>query len=244
MLYLLTHRSPDELPQKRMKIDFRSCVQISPQFANWLEKILEPMFEDRFQSAAQALNALQNNSEIISSPDSSIQSVHKKPKGSRVKIQKTSKSLVVDIPPAGFRSQDLFLWIFNVLWNGFLLLVFISGGIQVLFSPVIFHVIVGVVMLGFLLWTSASKTRIQIDTNEFSVSWKCLLFSRKSQGKTADLDKISINETGITSNRNPVMNCALFEGIKKHQFGSLLVREEQEWLVAEISDFLGQLKSR
>ena len=26
LLYLLTHRSPDELPQKRMKINFRSCV--------------------------------------------------------------------------------------------------------------------------------------------------------------------------------------------------------------------------
>ncbi len=26
LLYLLTHRLPDELPQKRMKIDFRSCV--------------------------------------------------------------------------------------------------------------------------------------------------------------------------------------------------------------------------
>ncbi len=61
LLYLLTHRSPDELPQKRMKIDFRSCVEISPEFADWLEVILEPMWEDRFQSATAALNVLTNN---------------------------------------------------------------------------------------------------------------------------------------------------------------------------------------
>ncbi|NEQ39076.1 MAG: serine/threonine protein kinase [Okeania sp. SIO3I5] len=40
LLYLLTHRFADELPQKRMKIDFRSCVEISPEFADWLEVIL------------------------------------------------------------------------------------------------------------------------------------------------------------------------------------------------------------
>nr|WP_293094585.1 protein kinase [Okeania sp. SIO2F4] len=62
LLYLFTHRFPDELPQKRMKIDFRSCVEISPEFADWLEVILEPIWEDRFQSATEALNVLSNKS--------------------------------------------------------------------------------------------------------------------------------------------------------------------------------------
>ena len=68
LLYLLTHRLPDELPQKRIKINFRSYVQISPELADWLEVILEPMWEDRFQSATEALNVLSNKSEIISYP--------------------------------------------------------------------------------------------------------------------------------------------------------------------------------
>ncbi|MDY7022845.1 MAG: hypothetical protein SWJ54_16090 [Cyanobacteriota bacterium] len=69
------------------------------------------------------------------------------------------------------------------------------------------------------------------------------IFSRTARGATADLDRISIHNTGMSVNEKPVINCALFEGVKKHQFGSLLTTTENEWLVAEISDFLRQLKS-
>lgn len=58
LLFLLTHRSPAELPQRRLKIDFRSHVQVSEQFADWLDLMLEPMVEDRFHSALQALRNL------------------------------------------------------------------------------------------------------------------------------------------------------------------------------------------
>ncbi|MEO1690586.1 MAG: hypothetical protein AAFR63_03505 [Cyanobacteria bacterium J06631_6] len=58
LLYLLTHRSPAELPQDTLKLDFRSAVDISESFAEWLEKILEPDIEDRFDSADIALAKL------------------------------------------------------------------------------------------------------------------------------------------------------------------------------------------
>jgi len=46
LLFLLTHRSPADLPQDRLKLDFRSRVQISEEFADILEKMLEPDVED------------------------------------------------------------------------------------------------------------------------------------------------------------------------------------------------------
>ncbi|MBD2568541.1 ankyrin repeat domain-containing protein [Anabaena lutea] len=58
LLFLLTHRSPADLPQDRLKIDFRSRVQISGDFADFLEKLLEPDVEDRFVSAKEALDVL------------------------------------------------------------------------------------------------------------------------------------------------------------------------------------------
>ena len=58
ILYLLTHRSPAELPQNTLKLDFKSQVNISEAFADWLEKILEPDPLDRFKSAKKALNRL------------------------------------------------------------------------------------------------------------------------------------------------------------------------------------------
>lgn len=59
LLFLLTHRSPADLPTDRLKISFRNKVQISEQFADWLEKMLEPDAEERFVSAKAALAALQ-----------------------------------------------------------------------------------------------------------------------------------------------------------------------------------------
>ncbi|MGL5941575.1 MAG: ankyrin repeat domain-containing protein [Waterburya sp.] len=58
ILYLLTHRSPNELPQDNLTINFRSSVNISEGFALWLEKILQPDLESRFSSAQEALEQL------------------------------------------------------------------------------------------------------------------------------------------------------------------------------------------
>jgi serine/threonine protein kinase len=59
ILYLLTHRSPADLPQQRLKLSFRSHVNISTHFADWLEMMLEPDPAERFSLAAIALSALQ-----------------------------------------------------------------------------------------------------------------------------------------------------------------------------------------
>jgi serine/threonine protein kinase len=59
ILYLLTHRSPADLPQARLKLNFRDHVNIAPHFADWLETMLEPDTADRFVSATAAIQALQ-----------------------------------------------------------------------------------------------------------------------------------------------------------------------------------------
>jgi Protein kinase domain/Ankyrin repeats (3 copies) len=60
MLALLTNRSPAELTQSNLKVSFRNQVQVSPAFADWLEKMLEPDPAERFDSAITALVALKN----------------------------------------------------------------------------------------------------------------------------------------------------------------------------------------
>jgi serine/threonine protein kinase len=60
ILTLLTNRSPAELDQDNLKINFRSKVQVSDNFADWLEQILEPDTADRFSSATVALGTLRN----------------------------------------------------------------------------------------------------------------------------------------------------------------------------------------
>ena len=58
IVFLLTKRPPNELPVSRLKIDFRGAANLSDKFAAWLEKMLEPFCEDRYESAAEALKHL------------------------------------------------------------------------------------------------------------------------------------------------------------------------------------------
>ncbi len=64
LLFLLTHRSPADLPSDGLNIQFRSAVSVSEGFAQWLEQLLAPDLADRFPSANAALSALQNPPKI------------------------------------------------------------------------------------------------------------------------------------------------------------------------------------
>ncbi len=59
LLYLLTHRSPLDLPHDTLRINFRSRVKVSPAFAAWLEQLLDPNLASRFSTATEALAALE-----------------------------------------------------------------------------------------------------------------------------------------------------------------------------------------
>ncbi|MEM9923682.1 MAG: ankyrin repeat domain-containing protein [Cyanobacteria bacterium P01_D01_bin.50] len=65
LLFLLTHRSPADFPTDGLKIDFRSRVKVSDDFAHWLDKMLEPDLEERFSSAHVALEVLRGKRKII-----------------------------------------------------------------------------------------------------------------------------------------------------------------------------------
>lgn len=57
---LATQKSPTELPQKDLRIQFESSAQLNPAFTNWLKQMTAPNVGDRFPSSQAALNALKN----------------------------------------------------------------------------------------------------------------------------------------------------------------------------------------
>jgi WD40 repeat protein/Tfp pilus assembly protein PilF len=59
LVYLLTQLSAVQLAQKNGRIDFRRHVKPSPGFALWLDRMLEPRLERRFESAARARQELE-----------------------------------------------------------------------------------------------------------------------------------------------------------------------------------------
>jgi hypothetical protein len=62
LLYALSGQSPTDMPQVKLRIDFRGRVRVSPAFAGWLDKMLAPAPEDRFRSAWLAITALRGRS--------------------------------------------------------------------------------------------------------------------------------------------------------------------------------------
>jgi eukaryotic-like serine/threonine-protein kinase len=89
LLYLRSGQDPADLPVKKMKIDFRDRVKTSEKFAKWLDGLLEPMPEDRYSTAALALDCLQGNA-VAKVP---------RPKQPIVKISQKGGTMKIMVPP-------------------------------------------------------------------------------------------------------------------------------------------------
>jgi serine/threonine protein kinase len=61
LVHLLTGIPPSQLPQQRMRIKFRDKVKVEPNFANWIEQLIQPAPEKRLSTARQAFSALQSS---------------------------------------------------------------------------------------------------------------------------------------------------------------------------------------
>ncbi len=260
LLFLLTHRSPADLPQTRMKIDVRDCVQISPQLADWLERMLEPAVEDRFGSAQAAMIALRDGKRAIAPPPES-EFVHKQPKGSRIRLKKTNQHLQVHIPRQRFELQTLSIQL------ALLGIIPIAAGLQALFvegfllsSGVMLLWILGLVLLGGACLTLFSDLSLEnFSSQEFlRIYWPVEFIEIDRQNLWLELrkfgrkDRISIPLSNVervvlntesTADGIKIANCAIFITGEDCRFGFGLTTVEKEWLVAELSDFLKQVRS-
>lgn len=111
LIHLLTGVCPAELPQKDLRIQFRDRVSISPAFADWIDMLTAPDVGDRFQTARQALKALQTSAtsvEKLALP---------RPVNSKIQLNKSDSQLKIRLPGIGISGNtlSLFLMQFNAL---------------------------------------------------------------------------------------------------------------------------------
>nr|WP_199314094.1 serine/threonine-protein kinase [Leptolyngbya sp. FACHB-671] len=260
LLFLLTHRSPADLPQQRMRILFRDRIQVSKQFADWLEKMLEPTVKDRFHSAEEALAVLQQKRQIsrplpqlqqqatpLSLPPSPITIEElKELERSRIRVDRTPDRLIIEIPPAGLLSmlgvrviQGFFIFLILMLTIEMI----IVGDLAVIFF-IVLSCPIGYLLLISLLFGVAGYRQLEINPQSFCISWKCLNFGDRQFGSTAALTGASVEAIPYHyQNHSPHRSrLVLHEGANQYLFGPATRRAEQEWLAAEISDFLTQLR--
>ncbi len=62
LIHLLTGVPPADLPQRDLRIQFADRVSLDPTFVQWITQLTDPDVSKRFQSARQALKALESPS--------------------------------------------------------------------------------------------------------------------------------------------------------------------------------------
>lgn len=90
-------------------------MQLKPDFADWLDQLLEPAVEDRLASAQDAIDALKappRRAQSTSITPPKAKALQRKPMGSKVNLQRTRTHLNIDIPPLAYGEK---LWGLAVL---------------------------------------------------------------------------------------------------------------------------------
>ncbi|MCT7995776.1 serine/threonine protein kinase [Laspinema olomoucense] len=240
LLFLLTHKDPADFPEKRMKIDFRPYVNLTPEFADWLENLLEPVIEDRFKSAAEALAVLEGKRErIIPRSSGNLQ-----PVGSRVILQKDQSRMKISIPGQGLEYQHIFLFVFYILFlpTFFIVTIGIFGSLEGSFFLILMTNLVCFLFLFssliIFVWNFFASTHLEFTKNKFTRIWYFLGIKHKINGNIEDICRVE-----VWNRVNDSSTCALqVGGVKTYCFGSRLSKMEQDWLVTEIAEFIGKPK--
>lgn len=243
LLNLLTHQHPADLPQKRLRLDFRAAVTVTEEFALWLAGLVEPAVEDRFDSASTALLAL-TQPQLVKT--NALSYLSQQPTGSQVQLSYSRRHLSLKIPPTGFKKAAARGYVtLALVWNSIAWFV----GLAILpFFPlataVIFFVpfwVVGIGIAWKTIWTIFEQISLEIDQDHFVFQRQLLFWREIHQGSIDDLERVVL-ETLLLRNDHPIQTIALREGINSHHFGTAMSLAEKEWLQEKLDSFIQHQK--
>ncbi|PSF32093.1 serine/threonine protein kinase [Aphanothece hegewaldii CCALA 016] len=249
LIYLASGLHPADLPQKDLRLDFESSVNLSPQFTRWLRKMIQPSLEKRFSSAKEAINALLKPVGIVETQFL----IPTKPFNSQVHLSKQDDVLDIFIPPKGFHVGLIPIIIFAVIWNGFLILWYSIafatwnnfGWFAAFFATG--HLCVGLGLILTIIFTLFGHTRLRIDSEQITL--KNRLFGINSPfSKPKPRQRITrIERTPITYRQDSDGDrvtvhpqIKIWVGTKHLSLGNdgRLSEPELDWLAYELSDWL------
>ncbi|CAE7218110.1 BBS9 [Symbiodinium pilosum] len=133
LLFAATGYEPGALPQKRLKVDFRTSFvgtvweRQESWFLELLEGLMEPAPEDRFSSAAEALDFVRQPRQLQEVLQKELQpsaALAKKkasldpPRGSKIHVDRKGEELRVLLPPVTWESR-IPIGTFGIAWTSF-----------------------------------------------------------------------------------------------------------------------------
>ncbi|MGB3638302.1 MAG: serine/threonine-protein kinase [Rivularia sp. (in: cyanobacteria)] len=248
LIFLITGLHPTELPQKDLQIQFRQTANFSEEFADWLEWMTEPSFNQRFKSTQEAIKALKNP--VLRKKTTSLSKQKlKKPLGSEIKLHKNADDLEIIIPPQGFGiPQIALISLISPFAIGFDLFSFTQAfaNVQLSDSAYLMKYIVQVFGIGFILiiifWALFKRTRFNINKSKNCVLFTYQMFGIKSKFRRHTLkknkDKLELIRSYVIGTGSPILS--LRTGLQELCLNNYanFTAEELEWLAEAISDYL------
>lgn len=249
LLFLLTQKFPSDLPRQKQKIKFRDRVSISPEFADWLEKIVEPAIEDRFESAKDALSALRGEQPSGINPEK----MFKRSPQSRITLIDAKRLLFIKMYPDFFPRKlknifqfihlsykvllplSLILGFFLNLWSiGFPWFKYaVTDWLNKLFEQVFFISIQAVIIFTVfyaLMFLFRCLCRIA-----------SRLFTKPIQISPQDIQRVKLSGIHLPLLKKSMTFCRIRTKSRNYCFGLFLPQAEKEWLVGELNDCLSKL---
>jgi serine/threonine protein kinase len=268
LLFLLTGTNPADLPQEDLKIQFHDRVRIEQPLKKWLEHMVEPSLEDRFQDADEALACLKTRNSLSTSE--TIDSPSSERLDTLFQLERTPEQLNIEIPGRAFDRSDLLSRSDKVISFGFgmilsLLLstalatevrLSVPDPIAFIISLIIFTVLSPTVTILFLLaplWPILARTRIHLTRDTYEIIWDIKGLSLyRVKGVIQDLTLVEVKhnfkwykfidlqgkEISMQGEEESGQKIYLKSKTKQHSLGLGLNLDEQECLVREIEGWL------
>jgi hypothetical protein len=171
-----------------------------------------------------------------------------KPLDTRIQYERTGDRLTFKIPSLGYRPLT---WVFGALAAG------IYWGLDKFILP---HIntfgLLSQIPLGFaafvvglmslmcavlFVYALIGNVLIEIDRQTFRIAWHLFgIRVGRERGYNSEITRIGIDEI-ISENDQKTTHYAIWRGEVKHRFDSILMeKEEMDWILGEILDFLSQ----
>lgn len=253
LIHLLTGVPPADLPQKDLKMQFSDQVSIQSELVRWLETLTQPNLKLRFQTARQALEALETG-KIQAIASASLP----QPANSRIRLQKSATELTIQLPGIGTPQATLMAFCLKLVlmvtlivplyWVVFRVAITERAVINqdFIFLTLLFTSPIWIPWLLSLrgmvkqLLAAQEPTHLRFDRAKFLFKWPF----RQAQGQTSTLqdvfESVQIPEKAIfqfTQTKEQTIGVIQTEKAR-YSFGSGLSDRERSWLIQEIRDWL------
>jgi eukaryotic-like serine/threonine-protein kinase len=265
-LFMLTHKDPQGLPVKDMKIDVPSTIDISPGLAAVLDSWLEPDEAKRTLSVEAAIRYLQGglpeevaayssghqprandeDAAVIEEDDTSGPVDLQPPRFSRIKAEKDGDVVTLVIPERGAAGAAPFIGGFSVFWLAFVafwtFLTMRMGAWGMSLFSIPFW-LVGLYLARGALNGIFGKTLLCFDpVKGFSIEHR-LLRRKIVRVPAADVHALSLTGMGKVNGR-PLTGLQLEIGARRFTFGEGLSAGEKKWVKRNVNGLLRTMMNR